>query len=422
MALHELLLQAQEIRPGDHLVALYREENEIEGYITSYIHAALAKNERCIYITGDANTSSVLDQVQNLMKEGQYTGDLVVLDKSDTYSKNGKFSPDKLINMIREYSEAAMDDGYTSLAITGEISWVLDYEDGEALIIEYEWKLNEYIFNTYPVSALCRYNIQKFSDDMVKNIIQLHPLIIWQYQIHENPYYIPPEGYKNNEISKYQVERWLQNISGFSDTKNRFLTLVEKKERDMQQLHQSMTNGIITGFLKLLESHDPYTKNHCANVSSLAVRLARRLQKSDDFVAKIAYASLVHDIGKVLIPKEILNKSGRLTAEEFETIKMHPEIGAAALGEMDQISEIAYVVKHHHERFDGSGYPDGLSGEQIPLMSRIIFICDSYDAITNDRPYRKAQSHDYAISEILAGCGTQFDANLVDHFVRLFRS
>ncbi len=97
---------------------------------------------------------------------------------------------------------------------------------------------------------------------------------------------------------------------------------------------------------------------------------------------------------------------------------MHPEHGANALGQMEQMQEIARAVRHHHERYDGHGYPDGLSGDEIPLMSRIIAICDSYDAITNDRPYRKARSHDFALAEIAACAGKQFDPELVEHFLK----
>ncbi|NLN45832.1 MAG: HD domain-containing protein [Clostridiaceae bacterium] len=418
----ELLFQTGEIRPGDHLVALYRDEIEIERYVTTYIHSALSKNERCIYITGDEDTSAVLQQIKALSARSEPSGDLVIYDRNDTYSKEGKFNPDKLIDMIAAFAQTAVDDGYSGLAVTGEISWVLDYEDGEELIIEYEWKLNERIFGVHPVSALCRYNITRFSDDMVRNIIQLHPLLLWQNRIHENPYYIPPEGFKTNTVAKHQVDGWLHNIDGFTDSKTRFRLIEQKSQEDMRQLHRNMTNGIVTAFLKLMETHDEYTKGHCSNVASLAVSLARRLGASEEFTMKLSYAALVHDIGKTLIPKEVLNKPGRLTEEEYAQIKMHPVYGYNALSQLDQLAEIALAVRHHHERFDGKGYPDGHAGDRIPLMSRILAICDSYDAMTNDRPYRVAPGHAYALREITACASTQFDPSLVEHFVKLFPS
>ncbi|HCX65584.1 MAG TPA: hypothetical protein DHN33_10285 [Eubacteriaceae bacterium] len=147
---------------------------------TLYVYASLQRNERCIYITGDVETSVVMQQIRNLSESMDVSGDLIILDKSEIYSKNGKFSPDKLIAMIRNLVETATNDGYSALSITGELSWVLDYEDGQDLIIEYEWKLNEYIFDQYPVSALCRYNQSKFPDSLIRNIIQLHPIILWK--------------------------------------------------------------------------------------------------------------------------------------------------------------------------------------------------------------------------------------------------
>ncbi len=422
MPTDELLKQAKKLRPGDHLVALYQSENEIADYVTTYIHSALLRNERCIYITDDLDTSLVQEKIYSLTKSLNKVNDVEILTTANTYSKNGKFNPDKLITMIKELANEAIADGYTGLAITGEISWVLDYEDGESLIIEYEWKLNEYIFNSYQVSALCRYNIHKFSDEMIKNIIQLHPIIVWRNRIHENPYYIPPQGFKDNLIAKYQVETWLENIYKFTSTKDRFRVIIENNEEQIRQLHKNMTNGVMAALLKILETHDTYTKDHCNNVSTLALKLADRINASEEFKAKLYYAALVHDIGKSLIPKEILNKPGKLTDEEYEQIKKHPIIGANALSEIKEMHEIEQAILHHHERFDGYGYPDNLKGEVIPLMSRIISICDSYDAMINERPYRRAQSHTYAINEIVTCANKQYDGFLVDHFVAMFKT
>ena len=416
----DLLLQAAEIRPGDHLVALYNQEQEIEHYTTSYIHASLMRNERCLYITGDVDTSAVLRQLETLKSNVGEQGDLVVLDKSDVYAKNGKFSPDRLIGLIQTTAEEALDDGYSALAVTGELSWVLDYEDGEELIVEYEWKLNEYVFNRYPVSALCRYSMSKFPAGVIRDVIQTHPFIIWQGKIHENPYYVLPEGFKDDSMAQYQVQGWLENIDSFTDTKSRFTMILEEQKEELRQLHEKMTSGIIMSFLRLLETHDPYTKDHCQNVAILASKLAERLHMSDKFATKIYYAALVHDIGKTLIPREVLNNPGRLSDEEYNQIKMHPIYGSAPFGEMDEFQDIALAIRHHHEFYDGNGYPDGLTGNDIPLMSRIIAICDSYDAITNDRPYRKARSHDEALAELMRCAGKQFDPELIRHFSDLF--
>lgn len=300
------------------------------------------------------------------------------------------------------------------------MSWLVNYDDAEEQIVEYEWKLNERVFDKYPVSALCRYNIRKFSDTVIRNVIQLHPFILWQNKIHENPYYIPPEGFKDNALAQHQVKVWLENMDRFTNQQSRFQMIYARKQEEIRQLHRDMTNGIISAFLKLLEMHDPYTKDHCTNVASLAFRLADKLGMPDDFKTKIYYAALIHDIGKTIIPKEILNKPGPLTASEYEQIKMHPAYGAQALAQVNPLEEITLAVRHHHERCDGKGYPDGLSMDEIPLMARIISICDSYDAMTNDRPYRTALTHEEAMQEILRSAGGQFDPSLVKQFITLF--
>jgi HD-GYP domain-containing protein (c-di-GMP phosphodiesterase class II) len=413
------LEQATEIRLGDHMVILYEEEDEVVEYLTAYIHSALMRNERCIYITGDADTNVVLELIRKLNHEEQITGELVLLDRDDTYSMDGTFDPDRMIALLSNLAEEAVSDGYNGLAITGEISWLLDYKNGRELIIEYEWKLNEHIFGRYPVSALCRYNMNKFSDDMIINIIQLHPYLIWKNTIHENPFHIAVEGFKDNEISRYQVQTWLENINRFTDEKSRFQKTIASKEKEMRIIHQTMTDGIVMAMVELLSIHDAYTNNHSENVAMLSKSFAKHIRLTDEEIAKIYYAGMVHDIGKTLIPREILNKKGELTKEEFDVVKMHPVYGATALGHVEKMKDISTAVRSHHEHWNGKGYPDGLREDEIPLAGRILSLVDAYEAMTNDRPYRKAFTKKAAMNEILACAGRQFDPSLAIEFVEM---
>jgi len=176
---------------------------------------------------------------------------------------------------------------------------------------------------------------------------------------------------------------------------------------------------MILTIIRILEYHDPYTKGHSKNVATLASLLAEKMGLSDEMIRKTYWAALVHDIGKIVIPSTILNKEGKLTIEEFEIIKKHPVYGHDFLSTSSELRELAKYVYHHHERWDGKGYPSGLSGEDIPLISRIISVVDAWDAMRSDRPYRRGLSTEIAKKEIVEHSGIQFDPNIVKVFISL---
>lgn len=168
-----------------------------------------------------------------------------------------------------------------------------------------------------------------------------------------------------------------------------------------------------------LDAKDQYTHGHSMRVTLYSLALAKHLQLPDDLLEEIETAGLLHDIGKIAIPEKILLKPGKLSAEEYEIIKTHPELGERLVNGIEKLKIISNWLKYHHERYDGKGYPDGLTGKQIPISSRIIAIADTYDAMTSDRSYRSALPHDVAISEIKRCAGSQFDPELADLFVSI---
>uniref|UniRef100_A0A7C5Y8K9 HD-GYP domain-containing protein n=1 Tax=Fervidobacterium nodosum TaxID=2424 RepID=A0A7C5Y8K9_9BACT len=176
---------------------------------------------------------------------------------------------------------------------------------------------------------------------------------------------------------------------------------------------------MILTMIRILEYHDPYTKGHSKNVANLASMLAEKLGLNDEMIKKTYWAALVHDIGKIVVPSSILNKEGKLTIEEFEVIKKHPVYGHDFLSTSSDLRELAKYVLYHHERWDGNGYPSGLAGEEIPVISRIISVVDAWDAMTSDRPYRKGLSFEKAKSELLEHSGMQFDPNIVKRFIEI---
>ncbi len=172
-------------------------------------------------------------------------------------------------------------------------------------------------------------------------------------------------------------------------------------------------------FVVTIEARDPYTKMHSANVSRYAMSIAESYGCSEEDVEKLNISGNLHDIGKIGVPDNVLLKPGKLTNEEFEIIKKHPIIGSNIIGHLGMWTDEQSIIRHHHERFDGNGYPDGLKGEKIPLLSRIIAVADVYDALTTDRSYRKKMSNDVAVNIIKENAGSQFDSKIVDIFLEL---
>lgn len=168
-----------------------------------------------------------------------------------------------------------------------------------------------------------------------------------------------------------------------------------------------------------LDAKDEYTHGHSMRVTLYSLALAKAMNLPDDLLEEIETAGLLHDIGKIAIPEKILLKPGKLTDEEFAVIKMHPELGEKLVKGIEKLKIISNWLKSHHERFDGKGYPEGLIGEQIPISSRIIALADTYDAMTSNRAYRAALSHETAIEEIKVCSGTQFDPELANIFVNI---
>ncbi|NHM33854.1 diguanylate cyclase [Neobacillus terrae] len=172
-------------------------------------------------------------------------------------------------------------------------------------------------------------------------------------------------------------------------------------------------------FLMIINSKDRYTYGHTERIMEYSERLARKIGLSKTEVKNIRYGALLHDIGKVEVPTEVLNKTSKLTNSEWETIKMHVIWGEQMVQSIKELKDCLPMIRHHHERYDGKGYPDQLSSESIPLAARILTIADCFDAMTTNRPYQKAISPAEAIDEIIRCSGTQFDPQIVQPFIEV---
>ncbi|WP_409253261.1 HD-GYP domain-containing protein [Bacillus sp. SCS-153A] len=189
----------------------------------------------------------------------------------------------------------------------------------------------------------------------------------------------------------------------------------------MKYSYNKQLEGIVKGIIATLELKDPYTRGHSERVAFYALSLAKKLNfYTKEQLVAFYYACLLHDIGKIHIPDRILMKPEKLTLEEYEIIKTHPAVGAEAVEKVDVLSDSLNVIRSHHERWDGRGYPEGLKGTEIPLAARITAIADAFDAMTSTRSYRKALSTETAYQRILEGQGTQFDPDLINTFKEVF--
>jgi putative two-component system response regulator len=177
--------------------------------------------------------------------------------------------------------------------------------------------------------------------------------------------------------------------------------------------------GTIGAITRTVEARDPYTAGHQERVAKIAVAIAREMQLGEDLIEGLRIGAQMHDIGKIRVPGEILNRPGKLTPAEFAVIKAHPETGYEILKDVDFPWPVARMLLEHHERLDGSGYPAGLKGDEILLEARIIAVADVVESMTSHRPYRPALGLDLALAEITLKRGTQFDAQVVDACLRV---
>lgn len=199
------------------------------------------------------------------------------------------------------------------------------------------------------------------------------------------------------------------------------LEIMVNRSEEMQVLEQCNKDleDLVKSLVLILEAKDSYTAMHSQNVQKYATQIALRLNLPETEVFHISLAALLHDIGKILIPLDILNKPAKLTDEEYKVIKSHPVKACDILEGLVDLDDIREMVRHHHERVDGKGYPDGLSEDTLDIGSRILAVADTYDAMTTDRSYRKALSMETAISELRKVIGSQLDSDIVDAFASI---
>lgn len=213
---------------------------------------------------------------------------------------------------------------------------------------------------------------------------------------------------RNADLALYDAKRSGRRVVVYSDA---LAPKPNARREERATRHQQRL--LATALARAVDAKDAGTRNHCETVSELCARIGLQLGLDDDRIARLRLAGLLHDVGKVGVPDRILRKPERLTPDEAAAMSSHVRIGHAIVAAADLEDEARWVL-HHHERVDGSGYPFGLRGSEIPLESRIILVADAFEAMTSDRPYRQARPADDALAELLRCAGTQFDRACVD--------
>ncbi len=202
---------------------------------------------------------------------------------------------------------------------------------------------------------------------------------------------------------------------------NRLEELVEERTAKLRQAYRILKKAHLDSVKVLVEAidaKDPYTRGHSDRVKKMSLRIARGFGFSEERLEALEYGALLHDIGKIGIKDEILQKQGPLSPEEYQIIQAHPLIGEKIVEGVEFFRDKIPMIRHHHEHYDGKGYPDGLAGEKIPLEARIITVPDAFDAMTSIRPHRKVRPLQEVLEEMEKFRGTQFDPQILDYFIK----
>ncbi len=335
---------------------------------------------------------------------------------------NSSLDLDSVLNYFIDMTSRITDSVHTSLMLydeeTNELYVEVHRGFEDQSIKDFRMKVGEGIGGTV---ALTRRSMKvdntKYSAEYKK---------LWSYGREEELTFIcAPLLNKDNLIGIINCERPYKIKGPFTyDNLDLLETLASQASIAIEnaKLYHNLLNVYLETIRSLaaaIDAKDSYTHGHSRRVTDLSVGLALEMKLPKKEVDIIRHASLLHDVGKIGISEQILRKPGKLNDEEFEAIKSHPNIGAGILSSIEFLKDVCEIIKHHHERYDGRGYPDGLKGEEIPLGARIVTVADSFDAITSKRPYRKPLTLDEATAEVIRCSGNQFDPEVVKAFVSL---
>jgi hypothetical protein len=377
------------VRSGTHICQLYETKEDLIDVLVPYFKAGLENNELCVWITSEplgveeakASLENAVGALDSYTKKHQ----IEIINAGEWYMKSGKFDSEGVLQALHQKEELALEKGFKGLRLSGNISWLerRDWED----FAGYEATVDVAI-GKHNITAICSYLLTKCMISDIVNIVSNHGCTL-----------IKQEG----------------NWEGIKSSR-----LEEAANLNTEKLIET-TNDTIRIVTRIIEMRDLYTALHQRRVTLLACAIAKEINFSEDQIIGLRMAGLVHDVGMVPVPTEIITKFGELSQAELSLIKMHPQHGYEILKILDTPWPIAQIVYQHHERMNGSGYPAGVLGEGIIPEARVLGVADVVEAMASSRPYRPAHGLDKALDEISQNRGILYDSQVVDACLKLFR-
>jgi len=393
-------------------------------------------------IAGDCKSSEAIEQRDVSLMKGLVDGMAIALQNSRLYIESlerlmelsSKIETIKAMAMFDREILSTIDRGTILKAAVAMVSRIIPCEraailfrEGENYRVISEWGVGRFLDNVYSVKkshfdALGMTSSSLFIPDVASDATDC------LYHKEQNalgirsslmvPLVIKGETIGLLDIGSTFHGRLAPAHLSTADNIASQITVALENARLYGDLQQLLV-GTITSLATAIDAKSPWTNGHSERVTKYAVELGKELGLKEHELERLRLSALLHDVGKIGTYDIVLDKPGKLSEEEFDLVKKHPGKGAEILAPIKQLIDVIPGVLHHHERYDGKGYPDGLKEEDIPLQARILCVADSYDAMTADRPYRTASGRDYAISELKRGAGTQFDPELIAVFLKV---
>ncbi|HVF52535.1 MAG TPA: diguanylate cyclase [Actinomycetota bacterium] len=409
------------------VVAPLAEGDGVKGWIIvrepSDLHSDFLAADRLRLFAAYAHQASVALQKAVLYKDQRDTAEIANSLLEFGHSLAITETLGEVLSRVAELAARVLGGAKTSI-------WLQDIETGD-LVPEAQWghddvELDRFVGARFPAKLTAKWLEREWPFILRPELLeQVHQMTEHGRQ---RVYAVAPLHLQGGRNGCLVASSHPDDGYEFTDKRLRLLTGMAQQSRlainnalNFESLEGTFI-ATVEALANALEAKDEYTSSHARSITDMSVEVGAALGLEPKDLKRLELSALFHDIGKIGVPSNILLKPGPLTEEERKAMELHPELGARILAPIDRLREVTPIIRACHERFDGGGYPDGLAGHEVPLEARIIFVCDAFDAMTTDRPYRKRLPTAEAIARLREGAGTQFDPDIVELFTGLIEA